>query len=61
MWILILTIAGAGYSNSTAGVAVATVSGFTTETSCLAAANSWLKQPRSGANDRIYHALCAKA
>lgn len=62
MWILILTLTMAGSQKG--GAAVTAVPGFTTEATCMAAANTWLRQPHAaayGGEAVSKSALCAKA
>lgn len=58
MWILILTLAVHG---SSAGQAISSVSGFTSETACMAAAKNWQTKVLETGNFRAPVAVCAKA
>ena len=57
MWILILSIVTTAYN----GAAITSVQGFTSETTCLKAADTWLKQQAANNHVRTANALCAKA
>lgn len=58
MWILILSLSL--WSGSNAGVSVSSIGGFTSETSCAAAGNTWLKA-NSPETNTYKRAVCVKA
>ena len=58
MWILILTLVVSSSSN---GQTVAAVPGFTSEQSCIAAANFWQQQVRKTGDFRLAVGVCARA
>jgi hypothetical protein len=58
MWILILTLVA---SSSSTGQTLAAVPGFTSESSCMAAAENWIKLVKASGDFRQPRALCAKA
>lgn len=58
MWVLILTLVSSG---SSIGQTIASVPGFTSEQTCLAAAEVWRKQVLKTGEFRVPIAVCAKA
>lgn len=58
MWILILTLVS---SLSSTGQAITAVPGFTSEQSCIAAANFWAQQVRKTGEFRLAVGVCARA
>jgi hypothetical protein len=58
MWILILTLVS---QSSSTGQTIAAVNGFTSEQSCLAAANFWQQRVRVNGEFRVAIGVCAKA
>lgn len=57
-WILILTIVG---FTTQSGQSVMGVPGFTSEVSCMAAANAWIAQAAAAEGSGAKRALCVKA
>lgn len=63
MWVLILTMMFTGpYYDSSPGVALHSVPGFTSEASCLRAGNAWLEQQNKAdvAATKRVRAMCVK-
>ena len=62
MWILILTLVIEGGNSAPFAPAITAVSGFTSEATCLAAAQKWQQNmPAHVYKSDRRHALCAKA
>ena len=58
MWILILTLTS---TISQGGHAITAVPGFTSEKSCMVAANAWVAETRDARASAYARALCVKA
>ena len=58
MWILILTLVT---TSSSTGQAITAVPGFTSEQTCIAAANFWTQQVRKTSDFRLAVGVCARA
>lgn len=58
MWILIITLIG---FSSQSGHAVSSVTGFTSDKTCMVAAGAWIEQSRKAGGMVSARALCVKA